>query len=324
MIASWKKIVLVTILLMLSSTILWIHVTPTILKDTAIERQSLVQSNSTVIRIQDQTPSTPLESLEEGRKDVLYPLLDNTKSSTRPSSEPSQYPSDTPTSTPTYKPTIKPSNAPSTDPTEPSKVDWSDQPCPLPSDDSNITDLPQILRVGEHSSDSAYPYLSKDIWAELVDNQRTFFLRRYEEGFPNSTTLRQWIASRPHPITIVMNNYMDKSFPARDETREELLEWGEVLAEPNLHALYVDHLGHLEEEEEYIGWNKVQPLPRGLHWNFMSSWLYGDKKDRQYYFYRNISSSPSETQRLFEQNRTATVWVSYWFWTHEYAFVLME
>ena len=114
--------------------------------------------------------------------------------------------------------------------------------CPIvSSNDSNKTfphGFPQVLKAGEFRKSSAHPYLSKDIWAELVDNQRTFFLRQYEDpAFPNMTTLRDWVRSRPHPITIVMNNYMDWSF--KDDN---FIEFQSLLDERNLHALFVDHL----------------------------------------------------------------------------------
>ena len=175
-----------------------------------------------------------------------------------------------------------------------------------------IGQLPQRLKAGEFRSDSAYPYIGKDIWAELVDNKRSFFLRRYEDGFPNMTSLREWIISRPYPVTLVMNNFMDGSFPSWsiDSSMEEesfIIELESILNETNLHALYVENLNHISDKTNY---HKLKSLPKGLRWNFRNSWLFGESKRQQKKFYTSISSSPMETKKLFELNRTETVWVS--------------
>lgn len=173
---------------------------------------------------------------------------------------------------------------------------------------TNPSDVPQRLKAGEFRSETAYPYVSKDIWAELVDNKRTFFLRRYEDGFPNMTNLEEWIIARPHPITLVMNNYMDRSFPAWSIEEENFTnELESVLNQTNLHALYVENLEHLPEKTTHY---KLKPLPKGLRWNFRNVWLFGESKTQQKEFYTSISSSPAETKKLFELNRTEAVWVS--------------
>ena len=143
---------------------------------------------------------------------------------------------------------------PTTSPTVYKEEEETIETCPEPKEnDASLypPGFPQVLRAGNFTSESAHPYLSKDIWAELVDNKRTFFLRPYEDGFPNTTTLRKWVASRPHPITIVMNNYMDLSFPPKESgvrnrlvpAEEELVMVNDIvgmLNETNLHALYVE------------------------------------------------------------------------------------
>jgi hypothetical protein len=185
--------------------------------------------------------------------------------------------------------------------------------------------FPQVLRAGNYTSHSAQPYLSKDIWAELVDNKRTFFLRPYEDGFPNMTTLQSWISSRPYPITLLMNNYMDLSFPpfsnqlrnSRISTSQEaevrlMNDFRTILQnETNLHALYVENyqrftptIGTMEHD------HKIKVLPRGHKWQYRNSWLYGESKAPQKELYNSISSCSQDTKALFDDtNRTATVWV---------------
>jgi hypothetical protein len=197
------------------------------------------------------------------------------------------------------------------------------QNCPDPKEQESSSlyppGFPQVLRAGNYTSESSHPYLSKDIWAELVDNKRTFFLRPYEDGFPNMTTLREWVASRPHPITILMNNYMDLCFPpssssvrrtkiSHEEDERMMFDFMSILNETNLHALYVENFQKFAPRIS-MEHPKIKRLPRGHKWQFRTSWLYGESKARQKEVYTSISSSPQETKALFEQNRTATVWV---------------
>jgi hypothetical protein len=258
----------------------------------------------------------------------------HTTSNSVTSNEPSAKPSESNTAPPsTNTKTEFPSSHPSITPTM-SKQDEEttetttisselQQTCPDSKEEDSSSlyppGFPQVLRAGDYTSESAHPYLSKDIWAELVDNKRTFFLRPYEDGFPNRTTLREWVASRPHPITILMNNYMDLPFPPtpnfirmsrfpQDEEERMVFDFMSILNETNLHALYVENFQEFAPPIT-MEHPKIKRLPRGHKWQFRTSWLYGESKAQQKELYTSISSSPQETKALFEQNRTATVWV---------------
>ena len=232
------------------------------------------------------------------------------------------------TSPPSHAPSTKQSASPTAIRKHENEIDgaetsMSEQICPESNDDDSSMyprGFPQVLRAGNYTSESSHPYLSKDIWAELVDNKRTFFLRPYEDGFPNMTTLREWIASRPHPITLLMNNYMDLSFPPspskmrnnvipKEEEDQIISDFMIILNETNLHALYVENYQR-SHPPITIEHPKIKRLPIGHKWQFRNTWLYGESKTRQKELYTSISSSPKETKALFEQNRTSTVWVS--------------
>ena len=189
--------------------------------------------------------------------------------------------------------------------------------CPTYKEGSALSphsNLPQNLTLGSFTSDSSSPYLGKDIWAELVDNKRTFFLRQYEPGFPNMTVLREWVSSQPHPITLLMNNHRDFQFPCVREQENledrKLLEL--LLNETNLHAFYIENLEYYPKTPKYAELPvhpKMKPLPRGLRWQWKTTKLFGESKAQQKSLYSSISSSAEETEKLFRLNRSDTVWV---------------
>ena len=190
------------------------------------------------------------------------------------------------------------------------------------------SNIPQQLSMGSFTSDSSSPYLGKDIWAELVDNRRTFFLRQYEPGFPNMTELREWVSSQPHPITLVMNNYRDMSFPTVNEQKNlddrELLEL--LMNETNLRAFYVENIEYFPlisgKYLELPIHPKMKSLPRGPKWQWKSKKLFGESKAQQKSLYSSISSSAEETEKLFRQNRSATVWVKSSYETNDVSMML--
>lgn len=162
-------------------------------------------------------------------------------------------------------------------------------------------DFPQQLIFGPFN-ESAYPFISCDIWADLVDNKRTFLLRDWEEGFPGYIMLKQWIAARPHPITFLFNNQIDRSWPWSLEAND----WKDMLTEPNLHAVFVGGLREFDHEFR----SKVKPLPLGLKWQYGTTAMHGEPKSSIKKVYSSISKSPQESARLFEStDRTNTVWI---------------
>jgi len=163
-------------------------------------------------------------------------------------------------------------------------------------------DLPQILTFGQYLNESAYPFISTDIWADLVDNNHSFYVRTRDSHFPGYTELKKWIASRRHPISIIMNNNEDVSWP-EDPNAED---WKEMLREPNLHAVYVGLMRMVDDEFK----PKVKPLPIGLKWQFHSINLFGEEKASLKSKYASVSTSPCKTNKLFQlPNRTNTVFV---------------
>jgi hypothetical protein len=163
-------------------------------------------------------------------------------------------------------------------------------------------EIPQKLTFGAFSNESAVPFISSDIWANLVDNERTFYLRDLEDGFLGYSELKKWVASRQHRITLIINNNFDKSWPADLDAND----WKDMLSESNLHALFVGNLRNFDSEFK----SKVKPLPLGPKWQYRSRNLFGEAKSQTKAIYASVSKSPRESERLFDlPNRTNTVWV---------------
>eukprot|EP00586_Coscinodiscus_wailesii_P015146 CAMPEP_0172507940 /NCGR_PEP_ID=MMETSP1066-20121228/207955_1 /TAXON_ID=671091 /ORGANISM="Coscinodiscus wailesii, Strain CCMP2513" /LENGTH=402 /DNA_ID=CAMNT_0013285703 /DNA_START=182 /DNA_END=1386 /DNA_ORIENTATION=+ len=175
--------------------------------------------------------------------------------------------------------------------------------CPLPdkSVDASFSHvMPQNLTFGMFRNPTGAPFITSDFWADIVDNRRTFFVRPTEAGFPTMKKLRDWIRSRPHPITLVVNNQVAKSWPLDLKNKDYEL----ILNETNLHAVYALNPWNLEN------FPKLKPLPCGLKWQFKSTKLFGEHKGRLVDIYSKVSSSAEETKKLFTNaNRTPTVWV---------------
>jgi hypothetical protein len=140
--------------------------------------------------------------------------------------------------------------------------------CPAPDERVDATfpiGMPQKLTaVGRFRAQTGAPFITQDFWLDLVDNRRTFFLRPLEKGFPRMEKLRDWIRSRPHPITLVMNNQRAKSWPADLNNKDYEL----ILNETNLHAVYAGNPRKLEK------YPKLKPLPVGLKWQFENTRLF--------------------------------------------------
>jgi hypothetical protein len=177
--------------------------------------------------------------------------------------------------------------------------------CPQPNKTVDATfpvGMPQNIsnRWKPNKNQTGFPFITMDAWVGLVDNRRTFFLRPLEGGFPTMERLRDWIRSRPHPITLVMNNNHDFSWPADLTNKDYEL----ILNETNLHAVYAVNPRKLAH------YPKLKPIPIGNKWQFGSTRLFGEDKTRMLGIYSNVSTSAKETQKLFaNENRTSTVWV---------------
>lgn len=168
--------------------------------------------------------------------------------------------------------------------------------------DTMLHQLPQNLTFGAFSYESAFPFISSDIWADLVDNKRTFFVREWEDGFIGYPELKKWIASRKHKVTLIFNNNADISWPANLDADD----WKYMLCEPNLHAVFVGGLRQFDSE----CMSKVKPLPLGPKWQYQSTNLFGEAKSKAKKICALVSDTPEESERLFElPTRTNTVWV---------------
>merc|ERR1712154_95161 len=77
---------------------------------------------------------------------------------------------------------------------------------------------------------SARPFISQDIWVEIADNKRNFFVRPYESYYPqDETEWIRWLDKQPktQPVNIIMNNQNDKPWPSLDNSFSE-----EILSHP--------------------------------------------------------------------------------------------
>ena len=167
--------------------------------------------------------------------------------------------------------------------------------------------FPQNLTFGRfHKAEASNlergrPFITQDCWADMVDNRRTFLLRPFEVGMPSMERLQNWIRLRPHPITLVINNQEDISWPddLSNKTNYEL-----ILNETNLHAVYAGNARLLED------YPKLHPLPIGMKWNWQSTELFSENKVPLTVMYaNNTSTTPEEVETLFRsEGRTPTVY----------------
>jgi len=180
----------------------------------------------------------------------------------------------------------------------------SDKICP--DYDKSVVDsmypigFPQNLTLGRFHSQKGRPFLTGDFWADIVDNNRTFFLRNSEHGYPQVEMLRDWIRSRPHQIALVINNSHDLSWPSdlSNKTSYEV-----ILNETNLYAVYAGNARRLD------GYEKLKPIPIGLKWQFRSTALFGERKDKLAEIYsKHLSTNPQEAQQLFDNKNQSTVY----------------
>ena len=129
--------------------------------------------------------------------------------------------------------------------------------CPWPQKDADLEfpiGFPQNLTFGKFRDQTGFPLLTQDFWADIVDNRRSFFLRPNDDGFPSTDLLRKWIQSRPHQITLIVNNNQDKSWPETIESKDYEL----ILEEENIHRVFSGNARNLSRSK------KLRPIPIGL------------------------------------------------------------
>lgn len=142
---------------------------------------------------------------------------------------------------------------------------------------------------------SARPWISSDIWCELVDQQQSFFLRSHDEGFPSPGLLSRWLDQHPYEkVVLVMNNQHDISLPGP-------LASEDVMKHPKLVCILTTNPDRIHP--------KIYPIPIGLKWQFESRQLYGEDKDRMRGLHGAVSNGADETRALFYAPRSVQVWV---------------
>ena len=175
--------------------------------------------------------------------------------------------------------------------------------CPrseIESDDSFSTDVPQKLERGRYHDHSARPFLGPDVWYEIADNKRVFFIRPIDDGFPPIDNITAWVASRSHPITLLINNQQDFSFPRYEEEAQGKALWKGLIEQDNLHAVYAYNMRSWEE------YPKIKPLPIGLKWNWKSPKLFSEDKRETKESIISMAASPEESKELFESKKEKT------------------
>jgi len=184
-----------------------------------------------------------------------------------------------------------------------SSLSGEGHPCPPPDPavDQRFLGYPQNHTLGKYTSEHGRPFLTQDFWFNIVDNRRTFFIRS-GSGAPSPEQLKDWIQSRPHPISLVINNQVDKSFPPYLDGKRKFAMY---MNETNLHAVYAGNARYLPEYGD-----KLQPIPIGLKFAFRSSKLFGEPKtNRTENFKKYGAYSPAHSEELFLlTNRTSTVY----------------
>lgn len=170
-----------------------------------------------------------------------------------------------------------------------------------PTVEQKFLGYPQEIQFGRFRHETGKPFITQDCWADIVDNKRTFYIRTHEANSPTPEMLRDWIRSRPHPITLVINNQKDRSWPddLSNQTAYEM-----ILNEPKLHQVFAANARRFMEHP------KLKPLPIGLKWNFRSTMAFSESKNGLAETYTKFGAgSPEESEQLFySRNRTLTVY----------------
>lgn len=155
---------------------------------------------------------------------------------------------------------------------------------------------PQSLTLGSLRQ-SAQPFISSDVWFELVDHKHVVMLRQGELGFPSPQGLVEWLDSLPHKVSILVNNQKDKSFPPLPE----VAAWKDVLEHHNLVTFFVMNPS--------IAAPNVIPIPLGPKWIFVHTEMFSEDKTVRKPLYTAISSDGETTAKLFSASRQPLVWI---------------
>lgn len=170
-----------------------------------------------------------------------------------------------------------------------------------------------------YSTSSAWPYISTDVWYESVDNNRTFFGRRwfdYDKSdrpriMGNYTSWMGWLNQLQWPVSIAISANNDYSWPSLGYGIVDDNDFG------GLNVSVLDHpmLAKLFIMNPSIVHPKVMPLPIGLKWQFRSHKMYSESKRRGKTTLHSTvgADGPDSTKELFKSTvippRTNTVWV---------------
>jgi len=155
---------------------------------------------------------------------------------------------------------------------------------------------PQSLTLGSFNQ-SAQPFISSDVWFELVDHEHVVMLRQGEPGFPGPKGLVKWLDSLPHKVSLLINNQIAKSFPELPE----VASWNDVLGHRNLLTFFVFNPSIVAPN--------VIPIPLGPKWNFHHTQLFSEDKVVQKSLYTATSSDGETTAKLFSAPRQPMVWI---------------
>lgn len=183
----------------------------------------------------------------------------------------------------------------------------------------NETTRQNHINPSPSSESSAWPYISTDVWYESVDNNRTFFGRRWFDYDPsdyprmmgNYTNWIEWLDQLQWPVAVAINANVDTSWPSLENDVREENDFG------GLNVSVLDHpmLAKLFIMNPSIYHPKVMPLPIGLKWQFSRTQLYSEpKSERKTVLHSTVGvDGPDSTKALFQSTtilpRNDTVWV---------------
>lgn len=155
--------------------------------------------------------------------------------------------------------------------------------------------FPQKLTIGQYHQ-TAHPWISSDIWSELVDNKSSYFLRSNEDNYPSVQKLKKWMDNcSSDQIVIIINNQIDVSLPG--EIGDD-----QILEHSKLKCLYVTNPDRVH--------HKIKGIPIGLKWQFASTHLYGEDKTRLRKIYSQVSKNSDQVAHLlYHVPRINKIWI---------------
>ncbi|KAG7337324.1 hypothetical protein IV203_014098 [Nitzschia inconspicua] len=159
-------------------------------------------------------------------------------------------------------------------------------------------EMPPQPKFGKFRNESSWPYISQDIWYELVDNNQTFVIEY--QGMEQ--WLLPWLDKAPWPVTILEINHDDRPFPS-DILSDTVIQ--QILDHPNLKRFYaVNAL--------WTNHTKLYPLPLGLKWFYSHRHPFSESKhDRVQQLSQWVGTTADDVKQSFlsrHRNRSS-VWV---------------